>query len=418
MTTYEMVRTKAEAAHRAAGELAVTSTVIKNKALLAMADALEAGAAEILAANAKDMEAGRANNMKESMLDRLALSQVRINAMAEGLRQVAQLEDPVGSVLDGRRLPNGLTVTKVRVPLGVIGIIYEARPNVTADAIGLCVKSGNAVILKGGSEALQSNIVIAGILTQAAEAAGIPAGAIQFVDSSDRQAVTDLIKMNGLVDVVIPRGGAGLIQAVVQNATVPVIETGIGVCHTYVDAGADYDMARAIAINAKVQRPAVCNAMETLLVHEDAAAEFLPQMLTEYFAAGVTIIGCGKTQVFDKRIQAATEADWATEYGDLRLSVKIVSGLEEALAHIAKYGTKHSECIVTSDYNHARTFQQRVDAAAVYVNASTRFTDGFEFGFGAEIGISTQKLHARGPMALPELTSSKYLISGDGQIRG
>lgn len=418
MTTYEMVRTKAEAAHRAAGELAVTSTVIKNKALLAMADALEAGAAEILAANAKDMEAGRANNMKESMLDRLALSQVRINAMAEGLRQVAQLEDPVGNVLDGRRLPNGLTVTKVRVPLGVIGIIYEARPNVTADAIGLCVKSGNAVILKGGSEALQSNIVIAGILTQAAEAAGIPAGAIQFVDSSDRQAVTDLIKMNGLVDVVIPRGGAGLIQAVVQNATVPVIETGIGVCHTYVDAGADYDMARVIAINAKVQRPAVCNAMETLLVHEDAAAEFLPQMLTEYFAAGVTIIGCGKTQVFDKRIQAATEADWATEYGDLRLSVKIVSGLEAALAHIAKYGTKHSECIVTSDYNHARTFQQRVDAAAVYVNASTRFTDGFEFGFGAEIGISTQKLHARGPMALPELTSSKYLISGDGQIRG
>lgn len=418
MTTYEMVRTKAEAAHRAAGELAVTSTVIKNKALLAMADALEAGAAEILAANAKDMEAGSANNMKESMLDRLALSQVRINAMAEGLRQVAQLEDPVGNVLDGRRLPNGLTVTKVRVPLGVIGIIYEARPNVTADAIGLCVKSGNAVILKGGSEALQSNIVIAGILTQAAEAAGIPAGAIQFVDSSDRQAVTDLIKMNGLVDVVIPRGGAGLIQAVVQNATVPVIETGIGVCHTYVDAGADYDMARAIAINAKVQRPAVCNAMETLLVHEDAAAEFLPQMLTEYFAAGVTIIGCGKTQVFDKRIQAATEADWATEYGDLRLSVKIVSGLEAALAHIAKYGTKHSECIVTSDYNHARTFQQRVDAAAVYVNASTRFTDGFEFGFGAEIGISTQKLHARGPMALPELTSSKYLISGDGQIRG
>lgn len=418
MTTYEMVRTKAEAAHRAACELAVTSTVIKNKALLAMAAALEAGTAEILAANAKDMEAGRANNMKESMLDRLALSQTRINAMAEGLRQVAQLEDPVGNVLDGRRLPNGLTVTKIRVPLGVIGIIYEARPNVTADAIGLCVKSGNAVILKGGSEALQSNIAIAGILTQAAEAAGIPVGAIQFVDSSDRQAVTDLIKMNGLVDVVIPRGGAGLIQAVVQNATVPVIETGIGVCHTYVDAGADYDMARAIAINAKVQRPAVCNAMETLLVHEDAAAEFLPQMLTEYFAAGVTIIGCEKTQAFDKRIQAAAEADWAAEYGDLRLSVKIVSGLEAALAHIAKYGTKHSECIVTSDYSHARTFQQRVDAAAVYVNASTRFTDGFEFGFGAEIGISTQKLHARGPMALPELTSSKYLISGDGQIRG
>lgn len=418
MTTYDLVRTKAEAAHRASARLAVTSTVIKNKALLAMAAALEAQAPAILAANALDMAAGRANNMKESMLDRLALTAERIDGMAEGLRQVARLEDPVGNVLDGRRLPNGLTVTKVRVPLGVIGIIYEARPNVTADAIGLCLKSGNAVVLKGGSEALNSNIAIAEVLSKAAEAAGIPAGSVQFIDSSDRQAVTDLIKMNGLVDVVIPRGGAGLIQAVVQNATVPVIETGIGVCHTYVDAGADYAIARAIAINAKVQRPAVCNAMETLLVHEAAAADFLPQMLAEFFEAGVTIIGCEKTQAFDKRIQAATEADWGTEYGDLRLSVKIVSGLEAALEHIAQYGTKHSECIVTRDYEHARLFQQCVDAAAVYVNASTRFTDGFEFGFGAEIGISTQKLHARGPMALPELTSTKYLISGDGQIRG
>lgn len=418
MTTYDLVRAKAEAAHRAAAQLAVTSTVIKNKALLAMAAALEAEVHAILAANALDMEAGRANNMKESMLDRLALTAERIDGMAEGLRQVARLEDPVGNVLDGRSLPNGLTVTKVRVPLGVIGIIYEARPNVTADAIGLCLKSGNAVVLKGGSEALHSNTAIAEVLSKAAEAAGIPVGSVQFIDSSDRQAVTDLIKMNGLVDVVIPRGGAGLIQAVVQNATVPVIETGIGVCHTYVDAGADYAIARAIAINAKVQRPAVCNAMETLLVHEDAAAEFLPQMLAEFFETGVTIIGCEKTQAFDKRIQATTEADWGTEYGDLRLSVKIVSGLEAALAHIAQYGTKHSECIVTRDYEHARLFQQRVDAAAVYVNASTRFTDGFEFGFGAEIGISTQKLHARGPMALPELTSTKYLISGDGQIRG
>lgn len=418
MTTYDLVRTKAEAAHRASARLAVTSTVIKNKALLAMAAALEAQAPAILAANALDMAAGRANNMKESMLDRLALTAERIDGMAEGLRQVARLEDPVGNVLDGRRLPNGLTVTKVRVPLGVIGIIYEARPNVTADAIGLCLKSGNAVVLKGGSEALNSNIAIAEVLSKAAEAAGIPAGSVQFIDSSDRQAVTDLIKMNGLVDVVIPRGGAGLIQAVVQNATVPVIETGIGVCHTYVDAGADYAIARAIAINAKVQRPAVCNAMETLLVHEAAAADFLPQMLAEFFEAGVTIIGCEKTQAFDKRIQAATEADWGTEYGDLRLSIKIVSGLEAALEHIAQYGTKHSECIVTRDYEHARLFQQCVDAAAVYVNASTRFTDGFEFGFGAEIGISTQKLHARGPMALPELTSTKYLISGDGQIRG
>lgn len=417
MTTCDLVRAKAEAARRASNQLAATSTLVKNRALLAMASALEARQDEILAANRLDMEAGRANNMKESMLDRLALSPARISSMAEGLRQVAQLEDPVGNVLDGRRLPSGLTVTKVRVPLGVIGIIYESRPNVTADAIGLCIKSGNAVVLRGGSEALHSNTVVAGILAQTAEAAGIPAGAVQFIDSSDRQAVTELIKLNGLIDVVIPRGGAGLIQTVVQNATVPVIETGIGVCHTYVDAGADYKMAQAIAVNAKVQRPSVCNAMETLLVHKDAAEAFLPAMLEEFFAAGVTIIGCEKTQAFDKRIQAATEADWSTEYGDLRLSVKIVDDLKEAMEHIAKYGTKHSECIVTRDYEHARIFQQQVDAAVVYVNASTRFTDGFEFGFGAEIGISTQKLHARGPMALPELTSSKYIISGDGQIR-
>lgn len=417
MTTCDLVRAKAEAAQRASNQLAATSTLVKNRALLAMASALEARQDEILAANGLDMEAGRANNMKESMLDRLALSPARISSMAEGLRQVAQLEDPVGNVLDGRRLPGGLTVTKVRVPLGVIGIIYESRPNVTADAIGLCIKSGNAVVLRGGSEALHSNTVVAGILAQTAEAAGIPAGAVQFIDSSDRQAVTELIKLNGLIDVVIPRGGAGLIQTVVQNATVPVIETGIGVCHTYVDAGADYKMAQAIAVNAKVQRPAVCNAMETLLVHKDAAEAFLPTMLEEFFAAGVTIIGCEKTQAFDKRIQAATEADWSTEYGDLRLSVKIVDDIKEAMEHIAKYGTKHSECIVTRDYEHARIFQQQVDAAVVYVNASTRFTDGFEFGFGAEIGISTQKLHARGPMALPELTSSKYIISGDGQIR-
>ena len=417
MTTYDLVRAKAEAAHKAAAELAVTSTIIKNKALLAMAAELEFKKDEILAANVKDMVAGRTNGMKDSMLDRLELTPERIIGMAEGLRQVAQLEDPVGNILDGRRLPNGLTVTKVRVPLGTIGIIYEARPNVTADAIGLCIKSGNAVILKGGSEALHSNMTIAGILAETAEAAGIPVGSVQFIDSCDRQSVTDLIRMNGLIDVVIPRGGAGLIKTVVQNATVPVIETGIGVCHTYVDDGADYAMARAIVINAKVQRPAVCNALETLLVNEVAAKDFMPQMLAELFAVGVTVIGCEKTQGFDQRVRAASVDDWATEYGDLRLAIKIVSGLEEALAHISEYGTKHSECIVTNNYEHARIFQQRIDAAAVYVNASTRFTDGFEFGFGAEIGISTQKLHARGPMALPELTSSKYLINGEGQIR-
>lgn len=418
MTTFELVRAKAEAAHKAACALGVVSAAVKNKALLAMADALLAKTDFIIEANDRDMQAARENGMKESMQDRLRLTPERIEGMAEGLRQVAALPDPVGNVIGGQTLANGLKITKVRVPLGVIGIIYEARPNVTADAIGLCLKSGNAVVLKGGSEAMQSNMAVAGVLTEAAEAAGIPQGAIQFIDTADRAAVTALIKLNDFVDVVIPRGGAGLIKAVVQNATVPVIETGSGVCHTYVDAAADCAMARKIAFNAKVQRPSVCNAMETLLVHKDVAGEFLPQMLDEYFKAGVTVFGCQATQEFDERVQPATEEDWATEYGDLRLSVKIVKSIDEALEHIAKYGTKHSECIVTEDYNAARKFQDCVDAAAVYVNASTRFTDGFEFGFGAEIGISTQKLHARGPMALPELTSYKFLINGSGQTRG
>lgn len=418
MTTFELVRAKAEAAHKAACALGVVSAAVKNKALLAMADALLAKTDFIIEANDRDMQAARENGMKESMQDRLRLTPERIEGMAEGLRQVAALPDPVGNVIGGQTLANGLKITKVRVPLGVIGIIYEARPNVTADAIGLCLKSGNAVVLKGGSEAMQSNMAVAGVLTEAAEAAGIPQGAIQFIDTADRAAVTALIKLNDFVDVVIPRGGAGLIKAVVQNATVPVIETGSGVCHTYVDAAADCAMARKIAFNAKVQRPSVCNAMETLLVHKDVAGKFLPQMLDEYFKAGVTVFGCQATQEFDERVQPATEEDWATEYGDLRLSVKIVESIDEALEHIAKYGTKHSECIVTEDYNAARKFQDCVDAAAVYVNASTRFTDGFEFGFGAEIGISTQKLHARGPMALPELTSYKFIINGSGQTRG
>lgn len=417
MTTYELVRAKAEAAKKAAAQLAATSTAVKNKALLAMASALEAQQNAILAANAEDMSAAAAKGMKNSMLDRLKLTAERINGMAEGLRQVAALPDPIGNVIGGSRLPNGLTITKVRVPLGVIGIIYEARPNVTADAAGLCLKSGNAVVLKGGSEAMASNKAIANILADAAASAGIPRDAVQFIDTSDRQAVTDLIHMNGLIDVVIPRGGAGLIKAVVMNATVPVIETGAGVCHTYVDASADVEMAVNIAYNAKVQRPSVCNAMETLLVHKDAAAKFLPPMLEKYFAAGVEIRGDEGVQAYSDKIVPATEEDWFTEYGDLRLSVKLVDSMEEAMAHIAKYGTGHSECIVTTDYENAQKFQLGVDAAAVYVNASTRFTDGFEFGFGAEIGISTQKLHARGPMALPELTSSKYLISGSGQVR-
>lgn len=418
MDTYELVKTKAAAAKKAAAKLAVTSTAVKNKALLAMAQALLAKQEDILAANALDMERAAAKGMKSSMLDRLKLTGARIEGMADGLRQVAALPDPVGNVLDGKTLANGLTITKVRVPLGVIGIIYEARPNVTADAAGLCLKSGNAVVLKGGSEAMESNKAVAGILSEAATAAGMPEGAIQFIDTSDRQAVQDLIHLNGLVDVVIPRGGAGLIKMVVMNATVPVIETGAGVCHTYVDASADVDMAVKIAYNAKVQRPSVCNAMETLLVHKDAAARFMPAMLAKYAEAGVEIRGDEGVQSFDKAVVPVTEEDWATEYGDLRLSVKIVDSIEEAMEHIARFGTGHSECIVTNDYSQAQLFQKAVDAAAVYVNASTRFTDGNEFGFGAEIGISTQKLHARGPMALPELTSTKYLICGNGQVRG
>lgn len=417
MATYELVQAKAQAAKQAAAKLAVTSTAVKNAALLAMAAALEAQQSEILAANERDMTAAAAKGMKSSMLDRLKLTAERISGMADGLRQVAGLADTVGNVIDGKTLPNGLHITKIRVPLGVIGIIYEARPNVTADAAGLCLKSGNAVILKGGSEAMESNETVAAILAQAAEGAGIPAGSIQFIDTSDRQAVQDLIHMNGLVDVVIPRGGAGLIQAVVRNASVPVIETGAGVCHTYVDKDADVEMAMKIAFNAKVQRPSVCNAMETLLVHKDIADKFLPMMLMMYNSSAVEIRGDEAVQEYSGQVHPATEEDWSTEYGDLRLSVKIVDSIEEAMAHIAKYGTGHSECIVTDNYQAAQLFQYTVDAAAVYVNASTRFTDGNEFGFGAEIGISTQKLHARGPMALPELTSTKYLINGNGQVR-
>lgn len=417
------IREQAEQAAAAARKLGSVSTEVKNKALMAMAEALESGQERILAANSRDMEQARQKGIKQSMLDRLLLTEDRLSGMAEGLRQVAGLKDPVGEILGGSTLPNGLTVTKIRVPLGVLGIIYEARPNVTADAIGLCLKSGNAVILKGGSEALESNRMVAAILREAAEKAGIPEGSVQFIDTTDRDAVRELITMNGLVDVVIPRGGAGLIRMVVENATVPVIQTGVGVCHTFVDAGADYAMAAEIVLNAKVQRPAVCNAMETLLVHKDAVEDFLPEMLRKLGEKNVIVRGDSVVERVGSglggavTVEAATEEDWATEYGDLRLSMKVVDSLDEAISHIARFGTKHSECIVTRNYANARTFQQQVDAAVVYVNASTRFTDGFQFGFGAEIGISTQKLHARGPMALPELTTYKYLVNGDGQIR-
>lgn len=411
------IREQASEAARAARRLATLSTAARNQALLTMADALLREEPVVLAANAADMEAGRAKSLKASLLDRLLLTPERLADMAEGLRQVAALPDPVGAILGGSTLPNGLTVTKIRVPLGVVGIVYEARPNVTADAIGLCLKSGNAVLLKGGSEALHSNTAVAAVLRRAAEEAGIPAGAVQFIASTDHGAVQELIRLRGLVDVVIPRGSARLIQAVVANATVPVIETGVGVCHTFVDASADFDKAERIILNAKTQRPSTCNALETLLVHEAVADTFLPRIVRALQEHGVTVRGDARVQAVDSAVEAATDEDWATEYGDLRLSVKVVSGLDEALDHIASYGTKHSECILTEDYDHARRFQQAVDAACVYVNASTRFTDGFQFGFGAEIGISTQKLHARGPMALPELTTYKYLLCGDGQVR-
>lgn len=417
MEIYDLVKEKAQAAKKASVKLAVLDTETKNNALMAMAQALLDKEDEIIAANETDMVNAKAKGMRESMQDRLKLTHARIEGMADGLRQVATLVDPVGDVLSEKTLPNGLNITKVRVPLGVIGIIYEARPNVTADAAGLCLKSGNAVVLKGGSEAMESNKAISKILSEAATAAGMPEGAIQFIDIADRQAVSDLIHMNGLVDVVIPRGGAGLIKTVVMNASVPVIETGSGVCHTFVDASADVEMAMNIAVNAKVQRPSVCNAMETLLVHKDIAAKFLPPMLAKYFELGVEIRGDEKVQAFSEKVVPVTEEDWATEYGDLILSVKVVGDIYEAIEHIRSYGTMHSECIVTEDANNAEIFQKNVDAACVYVNASTRFTDGGEFGFGAEIGISTQKLHARGPMALPELTSIKYLINGQGQIR-
>jgi glutamate-5-semialdehyde dehydrogenase len=382
-----------------------------------MACALEDGAALILEANAADLEAARAKKIKKSFLDRLMLDEGRIHSMAEGLRQTAALPDPVGEGEWETVRPNGIEIRRVKVPIGVIGIVYEARPNVTADAAALCMKSGNAVLLRGGSEALRSNRVISSLLAKAAYDAGIPEGALQFIDSDDREAVGEMMKLKGLLDVIIPRGGAGLIQRIVRESQVPVIETGAGICHTYVDEGADLDMAVRIAVNAKTSRPSVCNAMETLLVHEKEAKEFLPRVAAELRERKVELRGCERTRGVLSDIEAATEDDWSTEYDDLILSIRVVRDIDEAIEHINRYNTGHSETIVTRDIQRAHRFQREVDAAAVYVNASTRFTDGFEFGFGAEIGISTQKLHARGPMGLNELTSTKYLIYGEGQVR-
>lgn len=414
---HEEVLSKARSAKEASRRLAVASSQAKDHALEAMAQALEKKYESILEANEIDMEAAKAKGFSRALLDRLLLTQDRIVEMANGLRALLGLDDPIGETIHMWTRPNGLEIGKVRVPLGVVGMIYEARPNVTVDAAGLCLKTGNAVLLRGGSEAINSNIALARIIAAAAEGAGMPAGCIQLIESTDREAVNLMMTLNQYLDVLIPRGGAGLIQAVVQNATVPVIETGVGNCHIYVDEDADIAMATAIVVNAKTQRPAVCNAAETLLVHKHIAERALVPIAEKLQAAGVELRGCPQALALVPGMKPAAEEDWATEYLDLIMAVKVVDSFEEAVDHINRYGTKHSEAIVTSSYQRARRFQKEVDAACVYVNASTRFTDGYQFGFGAEIGISTQKLHARGPMGLEALTSIKYVINGEGQIR-
>ncbi|MFC3745915.1 glutamate-5-semialdehyde dehydrogenase [Paenibacillus sp. GCM10012306] len=412
------VVSKATLAKETVGALVKLTTDQKNEALLVMATALQHEAAAIIAANAEDLERGRQNGTPESMLDRLALDEDRIAGIAEGLRQIAILPDPVGDTLETFERPNGLSVEKIRVPLGVIGIIYEARPNVTVDAAGLCLKTGNAVVLRGGSSALSSNRKIVEVLHKALATTALPPNALQLIEDPSRASVDEMLKLNGLLDVIIPRGGSSLIQNVVMNATVPVIETGAGICHTYLDADADPEMALHISLNAKAQRPSVCNSMETLIVHRDYARNHLPSLAEAFREAKVELRGCPETVALVPWALPATEQDYATEYNDYILNIKIVGDLDEAMGHIERYGTKHSECIVSETTDHVARFLQEVDAAAVYHNASTRFTDGFEFGFGAEIGISTQKLHARGPMGLPALTSTKYKVYGNGQIRG
>lgn len=407
---------KARLAQRAARVLAQIDTPQKNKALTAIADALEQQVDYLLTANRKDMEAAKIRGISEAMLDRLTLTPARIRAMAEGVRQVVQLQDPVGKIVSSWETDGYLKITKVTVPLGVIAIIFESRPNVTVDAAVLCLKSGNACVLRGGSEAIHSNTALVRVIRQGLRAAALPEDGVALLENTDRALVKELLTLRKYVDLAIPRGGAGLIQMVVQTATVPCIETGSGICHVYVDKAADLDMAVRIAENAKVSRPSTCNAMETLLVHKDILQPFLKKLLPVLQKDGVTIRGDREVQACGV-MEAATEQDWRTEYNALILSVKTVPSLEAALAHIQQYGTHHSEAIVTTDKKTADLFLQRVDAAAVYVNASTRFTDGFEFGFGAEIGISTQKLHVRGPMGLEALVSYKYRIQGQGQIR-
>ena len=401
-----------------AGTLAAASPKQKNDALAAIADALISRTPEIIEANKVDLENAVKNNMSKAMQDRLLLNEARIQGIAEGVRKLIQLEEVVGKVESGVVRPNGLRIQKTRVPLGVIGIIFESRPNVTVDAATLCMKAGSCVILRGGKEAFSSNVCLTNIMRDAVKAAGLPADIIQLVPDTTRESSNQLMKLSEYLDVLIPRGGAGLINAVAENATVPVIKTGVGNCHVFVDASADLEMAVNIIDNGKTQRPSVCNAIETVLIHKDIAAKFLPMMKAKLDEHSVTLHGDSAAKsVLGECVLDANEDDWANEYLDYQLAVKIVSDVDEAMAHIARYGTNHSECIVTKSLENAEKFQREVDAAAVYVNASTRFTDGGEFGFGAEIGISTQKLHARGPMGLYELTSVKYLINGEGQCR-
>jgi glutamate-5-semialdehyde dehydrogenase len=409
------------AAREAAGRLARTDSAAKDRALHAIADALEVRTPEILEANARDLEAGRESGLSAALMDRLALDAGRVGAMAAGVRQIAALPDPVGEVLDGQRLPNGLDVRKVRVPLGVVAVVYEARPNVTIDAAALCLKSGNAAVLRGSSSAAHSNAVLAAVAAEAVEAAGLPAAAVTLVAGGGREELAELATQDGVVDLVIPRGGEGLKAALSAVATVPVIYAASGNCHVYVDASADLDAARAIVMNAKTQRPGVCNAAETLLVHADVAAAFLPETLAELLAADVELHGDARARAAaggnGDAVAEATDEDWATEYLALELAVGVVDSVEEAIEHVNRWGSGHSEAIVTRDAGAARAFERGVDAACVYVNASTRFTDGGQFGMGAEIGNSTQKLHARGPIGLRELCTFKYLVAGDGQVR-
>ena len=404
-------------AKKASRKLNSISTAVKNEALIKISEALKENKDYIISENAKDIERAKGNGMSKAMLDRLSLDEKRINDMADGVVQVASLADPVGEVIKMWKRPNGRTVGQKRVPMGVIAIIYEARPNVTVDAAALCLKTSNAVILRGGSEAISSNLAIMKIMQEAAYSVGIPEGSLNIIEDTSRETATKLMQLREYVDLLIPRGGKGLISSVVQNATVPIIETAAGNCHVYVNKTYDMKMALDILINAKTSRPSVCNAAETLLVDEDIANEFLPEAFKVLRERDVEIRGCEKCRAVDNEITDATEEDWYTEYNDYILAVKVVKGLDEAIEHINKYNTGHSECIITEDYTASQKFLDEVDAAAVYVNASTRFTDGFEFGFGAEIGISTQKLHARGPMGLEQLTSTKYIVYGNGQIR-